>query len=149
MYMSFFTDTVYGSDVDTVGHSMAALDEFPRLAPVTFRRLFPIRVTDRSRVKNDLGAVKRNAPCRFREPLIVADQNGDATVPRSMHLVPLTRSKIPLFEKPGVLGDMDFMIRRIELPVCINDHGSIVKPPLTGFLKQRDDDHNIMTACNF
>ena len=74
----FLPDTVHGSNVDTVCHGMAPLDQFPCVLPVSFRGYVACGMPDGGRVEDDLCTFKGNAACGFREPLVVTDEDRDA-----------------------------------------------------------------------
>ena len=54
----------------------------------------------------------------------------------------ITRVKIPLLIKTGVLGNMDLMVRRMQAAICIDNNRSIVMTPVRGSLVYRYDNDN-------
>src|ERR1700683_1569076 len=98
---------------------------------------------NRCGIEKNVRAAEAGDACRFRIPLIPADQNGDTPI-LCVEIAEsqITRHKIELFEIQGVVWDMHFAVHAEHVAVVIDDHRSVVVHAGTAALKNRAyDDH--------
>ena len=76
-------DSIYGSDIDTVGHRMGALDNFPGVALALCDSAGLLgNPADGGRIEKNLCSAERCQASRLGKPLVPADQRTDLGVSR-------------------------------------------------------------------
>lgn len=131
--------------MDAVCDRVAALHRLPRLAPVALGRLFPPGNTaDGGRVKDNLRAHERNRSRGFREPLVVADEHGNAAVLGIVDPVAVSGQEIGLLVKERIVGDVHLPVGGEEPAVGIDHYGGVVVLAGRSPLVDRHDDHGVV-----
>src|SRR3989344_4467613 len=134
----FRSHAVHRSHRDGVCDRMAALHSFPCCLPIPFLRILIGKVSDGGGVHNDLRTFERRDPRCLGEPLVVADERGNAaerSFENSDACIP--RSKVLLLMVTGIFGNMRLAVGSKEGAVGAKHSGGVVELSIGSFFKQR------------
>src|SRR6266540_2063006 len=136
-------DAVCDSDVAAIRDCVTALDRFPGgMLRCTELFLFRRMPADCCGIKNNLCAVQRRQPRRFRIPLIPANAHADLAA----HCWPRLKSEIAWCEIKflviqRVVRDMHLAVLPEQFSISVNDRRGVVINAGAAFLEKRGDNH--------
>src|SRR6266700_4389546 len=140
----FQADTIAWGHVAAVGHSVAALDEFPGLVLLrAATRLLLGMPADRGRIKQALRPPQRRQSRRFRIPLVPTDEQADLSEPGLPGAkAKIARREIEFFAVERIVRDVHLAVKAQQRAVRIDDGGGVVIESGGAFFEQgNDDDH--------
>ncbi len=139
---SFVADAIDGSDINSIGDGVAALDGAPGIAlSLAVGGLFGRVPADGGGVEKNYGAVQGGEAGALWIPLIPADQSCDAAgfgIERTKTEV--AGSEIKFFVVGGIVGDVHFAVDAGDFAVSVDDGGGVVIDAGGATFEKRGDD---------
>src|SRR3989344_5536300 len=123
---------------------MSSHHRFPRMCPIVFLGSFPGDTSDRRWIKDDLGTLECNRARRFREPLIVTDQDGESSELRSIDTICSPSFEVLLLIEFRIIGNMDLAVGGKKMSAFVDDNRGIMQAPAFCPLVDRNNDDNLV-----